>query len=112
MNRKRGFVLFAVLFILIPSCSPPASYVIVGETEFGKWQKEVKDIKEELDSIKEPDWEFIPNPTYAYNFLQVNAMLRKIEELQDRIDKLEYKLEHNFMLSEDLPNRHLPSRYQ
>ncbi len=112
MKHKRGLILFAVLSILIPSCSPPASYVIVEEPEFGKWQNEVKDIKEELDSIVEPDWEFIPNSTWAYNFLQVNAMLKKIEELQDRIDNLEYKLEHNFMLSDDLPNRHLPSRYQ
>ena len=111
MNHKRAFLLASVL-LLFPTCSPPASYVIVEEPEFGKWQDEVQAIKDELESIKEPDWEFIPNSTWAYNFLQVNAMLKTIEELQDRIDRLEYRLEHNFMLSEDLPNRHLPSRYQ
>ena len=112
MKQKRVFVLFAVMSILIPSCSPPASYVIVEEPEFGEWQDEVRDIKEELNSIEEPDWEFIPNSTWAYDFIQVREMLEKIEELQDKIYNLEYKLEHNFMLSEDLPNRHLPSRYQ
>lgn len=111
MNYKRELILVTFLY-LISSCSPPASYVIVEEPEFGKWQDEVYEIKEELESIEEPDWEFIPNPTWAYNSIQVNAMLETIEELQDRIDELEYRLEHNFTLSEDLPNRKLPSRYQ
>ena len=95
--------LFLVLTIMISlsSCSDNKSFVVVVESEFGDWQWEVEEITKILQDMDLP---------YTDN-KEVSDIFNEIESIRERMERLDKHIHKNFLHSDEIGSRGLPTRY-
>lgn len=97
---KRFLVVLALL-VSLSACSNKKSFVVVEESEFGDWQWEVDEISQMLNTMD----------LSATDADDVAAVFDEIEEIRDRMERLNRHMHSNFLNSEDIGSRGLPTRY-
>lgn len=90
-----------ILVLCLSSCSNNKSFVIVEESEFGDWQWEVGKIYETLDSmnLSDTDDENVAN------------IFNELDKIRERMKKLDNNIHKNFLHSDEIGSRGLPTRY-
>ena len=97
---KRLLILLALLLSL-SACSNKKSFVVVEESEFGDWQWEINEITKILNSMD-------LSPTDGDG---ASAILYEVEGIRERMERLDKRINKNFIHSDELGSRGLPTRY-
>ena len=97
---KRLFLVL-VLLVSLSACSNKQSFVVVEESEFGDWQWEISKITQILSSMD-------LSPTDGEGATDI---LDEIEDVRERMERLDKRIHKNFIHSEELGSRGLPTRY-
>ncbi len=97
---KRLFLVLALL-VSLSACSNKQSFVVVEESEFGDWQWEISEITKILNSMD-------LSPTDGDCATDI---IDEIEDVRERMERLDKRIHKNFIHSEELGSRGLPTRY-
>lgn len=97
---KRFFIVL-IMLISLSGCSNNKSFVVVEESEFGDWQWEISEITEILNSmdLSSTDGEV------------VTEVFEDIEGIRERMNRLDKHIHRNFLHSDEIGSRGLPTRY-
>lgn len=95
--------LLSILLLLVSmsACSNRQSFVVVEESEFGDWQSEVAELTMILNEMNVP---------YTDDE-EVLAVFDKIESVKERMKWLDKHIHNNFLHSDEIGSRGLPTRY-
>ena len=97
----RRLFLVSTIMISLSSCSDNKSFVVVEESEFGDWQWEVEEITKILQDMDLP---------YTDN-KEVSDIFNEIESIRERMERLDKRIHKNFLHSDEMGSRGLPTRY-
>lgn len=89
------------IMISLSSCSNNKSFVVVEESEFGDWQWEINEITKILNSM---DLSSTDRDSVA-------DILDEIDGIRERMERLDKRIHKNFIHSDELGSRGLPTRY-
>lgn len=97
----KRLVMVLALLVSLTACSSRNSYIVVEESEFGDWQWEIDEITKTLNSLDlsctEDD--------------EVAEIFDEIKGIRERMERLDKHIHKNFLHSDELRSRGLPSRY-
>ena len=97
---KQLLILLALL-VSLSACSNKKSFVVVEESEFGDWQWEISEITKILNSMD-------LSPTTGNGATDTHE---EIEDIRERMERLDKRIHKNFIHSDELGSRGLPTRY-
>ena len=97
---KRLFLVLALL-VSLSACSNKQSFVVVEESEFGDWQWEINEITKILNSMD----------LSSTDIDLATDTLGEIEDIRERMERLDKRIHKNFIHSDELGSRGLPTRY-
>lgn len=97
---KRLFLVLALL-VSLSACSNKKTFVVVEESEFDDWQWEISEITKILSSMD-------LSPTDGDG---ATGILDEIEDVRERMERLDKRIHKNFIHSDELGSRGLPTRY-
>ena len=89
------------LLVSLSACSNKKSFVVVEESEFGDWQWEISEITKILSNLD-------LSPTDGDG---ATGILDEIEDVRERMERLDKRIHKNFIHSDELGSRGLPTRY-
>lgn len=89
------------LLVSLSACSNKKTFVVVEESEFGDWQWEISEITKILSSMD-------LSPTDGDG---ATGILDEIEDVRERMERLKKRIHKNFIHSDELGSRGLPTRY-
>ena len=89
------------LLVSLSACSNKQSFVVVEESEFGDWQWEINEITKILNSMD----------LSSTDIDLATDTLGEIEDIRERMERLDKRIHKNFIHSDELGSRGLPTRY-